>query len=154
MIAVTSSISQEKKERVRAVYCWKYMVFTPNSCVLLHGTAPKHLFPVWSKERSTLILCVFEPSATKLQRPWVSPAISLLQCWNAIVVNFWTTCTSAFGCDLTLNSQYFTYMYIRVVPTNACATVYFRGLFHLGLCSTKQVSSRCFMVQAFYPLIT
>ena len=29
-------------------------------------------------EESASILCAFEPSATKLQRPWVSPATSLL----------------------------------------------------------------------------
>ena len=78
-----------------------------------------------NKERSASIPCTFESSAIKLQQPWVLPATSLLECQNAIVINFWIACTHVFGHDRMLNGQHFTYIRIALA-----LTTYMRNPFH------------------------
>ena len=57
---------------IRAVYCCKYVDFMPNFVCIIMQYRPKMFISgvIENKlERSTLILCVFEPSVTKLQCP-------------------------------------------------------------------------------------
>ena len=100
---------------VWVVYCRKYAVLNAKFHVYYYTVPSQTIFWCDRKERSDLILCAFKPSATKLQWPWVSPTTSLLQHQNAIVVNFWTACTCAFGRDRPLNNI------SHVVPTNTWA---------------------------------
>ena len=61
--------------------------------------APNHSFSRCDRQRrqqvAAAILCMFKPSATKLDRPRALPARNLL-CQNANVINF---CTAHFGHD-------------------------------------------------------
>ena len=126
-----------EKERVSARYI---IINTRISCefsrVLQHGAAPNHFRCDRKRklEQSASILCAFEPSATKLQSPRVSPATSLLECRNANFVKFWTVFTRAFWRDCTWNGNYpRTFAYNRIVLTNACANRAFTRSFSPGM---------------------
>ena len=84
-------------------------------------------------ERNASILCKFQPLVTKLQRPWVLPATSLLQHWNSSTIKFWTVCTCAFLCDQTYNGYCkYTTRHNRTVSTNTCANHAFMWSFSPG----------------------
>ena len=75
------SSSPSEKEHVCTLFIVKNTRF---SCQILHilphGIAPNRLFPMRLKKvkKGAFQICVFEPLPTKLQRPWVSAATSLL----------------------------------------------------------------------------
>ena len=100
-----------EKERVRARFIVENTVITPNFVCITAWYPPNCLFPVQSTTKLRMTLSIAH--------------------YNATIVNFWTTCTRAFGHDrmLMVNISHIS-TDICVVPANACANC---GPFHPGV---------------------
>ena len=107
----------------RAVYRRKYAVFTPNFARITARYRPKPSISGVIENEVKKGALRFSARSNLRLLSFNNPEYRPLQaCFNVETpssFNFWTACTRAFGCDWTLNGQYFTY--IHIVPTNAHA---------------------------------